>query len=77
MEHLKGIRPRQYLYTRNVQNDMLMYAAFWPWGTTNRISVRISLFTGEEGLTQDETKKLVAAALSANARHAEALAAPS
>ena len=73
IEHLKGIRPRQYLYTKNVSSDLLMYAAYWPWGTTDRVSVRISLFSEENGsLDSESTKNLVAAALAANQRHADA-----
>ena len=74
IEHLQGIRPRQHLYTKNLADNLVMYAAYWPWAAAKRVSVRISLFPNNDGqLSREDTEKLVAAALSANERHEKAL----
>ena len=45
-EMLGGIRPAQRLYTTGPEEDVIAYAAWWPWGTGETISVRIGLFAG-------------------------------
>ena len=45
-EMLGGIRPAQRLYTTGPEEDVIAYAAWWPWGNGERISVRIGLFAG-------------------------------
>ena len=67
--YLKGLRERQLLYTLPCSNDLVCYAAYWPWTNGNRASIRVSMFhTGLETLTSSETALLIQAVMNANNR---------
>jgi len=69
LEYLRGLRERQLLYTLPWSNDLVCYAAYWPWSNGNRASIRISVFhVGQPTLTSGETGLLIQAVLNANNR---------
>lgn len=44
---LGGIRPGQYLFTSQPDETAMVFAAWWPWGDGQKISLRISMNLGE------------------------------
>ena len=48
VDHLKDLRPSQYLYTKTIDNGLVVYAAFWPWVGASHVSVRVGVFHAED-----------------------------
>ena len=40
---LQGMRPGQLLYTVDIAEDMICYAALWPWNNGKRVSLRLGV----------------------------------
>ena len=45
-DNLGGIRQGQYIFTSQPDETAMVYAAWWPWGDGQTISLRISLKLG-------------------------------
>ena len=59
--HLGGLMADQLLFLSDLEDDPLVYCAWWPWGDGRTISVRIGLFsettdTGEKGALTEALK---------------------
>ena len=55
-----GIVPGQKLFTMDPVNDVVLYAAWWPWGDDERISLRLGLVSvSDEKLDNAEIKRLI------------------
>lgn len=55
-----GIVPGQRVYTSNPVDGVVLYAAWWPWGDDERISIRLGLVSvSNEELPKPEVKALV------------------
>ena len=67
VEYLMGLRERQVLYTLPCADNLICYAAYWPWNKGDRVAVRVSMFhTGNTSLSSAETESLIQAVLNAN-----------
>ena len=67
VNYLSGIRERQYLFTKRIEDDLMLYGAFWPWATSSRVSVRVSAYAlGQRDLNPQQTQALLTATLAAN-----------
>ena len=67
VDYLSGIRERQYLFTKKLGSDLILYGAFWPWATSSRVSVRVSAYAlGQADLNPEQTQALLNATLTAN-----------
>ena len=65
--YLSGIRERQYLFTKRMEDGLILYGAFWPWATSSRVSVRVSAYAlGQQDLSPEQTQALLNATLAAN-----------
>lgn len=42
---LGGLRPKQHLLVSEVDPHVMVYAAWWPWGDGDTVSIRIGLVT--------------------------------
>jgi hypothetical protein len=48
---LYGIEPGQFIYSdENNDQDLAPYAAWWPWGNGDSVSLRISIYSPEKDL---------------------------
>jgi hypothetical protein len=48
---LYGIEPGQFIYSdENNDQDLALYAAWWPWGNGDSVSLRISIYSPEKDL---------------------------
>lgn len=55
-----GIVPGQKLFTMDPVNGVVLYAAWWPWGDDERISLRLGLASvSGEPLEKDDGKTLI------------------
>ncbi len=55
-----GLVPGQKLFTMDPVNDVVLYAAWWPWGDDERISLRLGLVSvSDEKLDNAEIKRLI------------------
>ncbi|PID40245.1 MAG: hypothetical protein CR984_04190 [Proteobacteria bacterium] len=55
-----GIVPGQKLFTMDPVNGVVLYAAWWPWGDDERISLRLGLVSvSGEKLTHADIKALI------------------
>lgn len=52
-----GLVPGQKIYTSNIVHDVVLYAAWWPWGDDERISIRLGLLSVSGGKLKRETVK--------------------
>ncbi len=53
---LFGITKGQFLFTTN-EDDLTLFGAWWPWGDNSKISLRIGIFTIQNGLIDDDEIK--------------------
>ena len=42
VDDLGGLRPNQKLYTEDSDSKILVFAAWWPWGGGQKVSLRVS-----------------------------------
>lgn len=55
-----GIQPGQILFNSDDQNDLILLAAWWPWGNGASISLRIGLFQPkEQAISPADMEKLL------------------
>lgn len=55
-----GIVPGQKVFTMDPVNGVVLYAAWWPWGDDERISLRLGLVSvSGENLEHPEVKSLI------------------
>jgi len=55
-----GIVPGQKVYTSHPVAGVILYAAWWPWGDDERISIRLGLVSiSDEKLSKETVKALV------------------
>lgn len=55
-----GIVPGQKVFTMDPVDGVVLYAAWWPWGDDERISLRLGLVTvSGEGLDNADMKALI------------------
>lgn len=55
-----GIVPGQKLFTMDPVNGVVLYAAWWPWGDDEQISLRLGLVSvSEKKLTNADVKSLI------------------
>ena len=53
-----GIESGQFIFSEeNEDHDMALYAAWWPWGNGEQISLRISIFSPQKNLLSDNEIK--------------------
>jgi len=50
---LSGLSKEQLLFTSNGE-ELTLFGAWWPWGNSQKVSLRIGLFTLEKGLIEEE-----------------------
>jgi len=43
-----GLQSGQFIFTSQV-NDVILFAAWWPWGSGDKVSVRIGLYDTAAG----------------------------
>ncbi len=43
-----GLIPGQNLFTSELESGLVLYAAWWPWGNDDKISLRIGIVTQDE-----------------------------
>lgn len=54
-----GIRTEQTLYKKDIDNGVVLYCAFWPWGSDPvRTSIRLGLICYSEEVDKEYTKYL-------------------
>ena len=55
-----GVVPGQKLFTMDPVQGIVLFAAWWPWGDDERISLRLGLTSvSDRKLENDEAKKLI------------------
>ena len=55
-----GVVPGQKVFTTDPVNDVILFAAWWPWGDDERISLRLGLVSaGDKKLVNTEIKNLL------------------
>lgn len=59
VKSIYGIEHGQFIYSdENEDHDLALYAAWWPWGSGDTISLRISIYSPEKDLiTEIDVKK--------------------
>ena len=59
VKSLYGIEPGQFIFADESDAlEMALYAAWWPWGNGETISLRISIFSpGKDIITDNDVKK--------------------
>ena len=48
-ERLKGLEPAQELISQTVDDEWVLFAAFWPWQDENTVSIRVGAAALAEG----------------------------
>ncbi len=48
-ERLKGLEPAQELISQTVDEEWVLFAAFWPWQDENTVSIRVGAAALAEG----------------------------
>ena len=60
VNNIFGIQPGQILFSSDDRNDLILLAAWWPWGNGINISLRIGLFQPKtEMISQPEVEALL------------------
>ena len=55
-----GVVPGQKVFSMDPVNDVVLFAAWWPWGDEARISLRLGLFSVSDApLENAEIKNLI------------------
>ena len=55
-----GLVPGQKIFTSTEESELILFAAWWPWGDESKISLRVGLLPIEkQTLDQNEIKKLL------------------
>lgn len=52
-----GLIPGQNLFTSEIESGLILYAAWWPWGDGDKISLRIGIVTQDEDVLIKEKIK--------------------
>jgi hypothetical protein len=50
---LMGIRPEQTLHFSPCGSGLLLYAAYWPWLGSNRVSIRVGIYNPKTGRAEE------------------------
>ena len=55
-----GVMPGQKLFVQDPVNGVVLFAAWWPWGDDERISIRLGLISiTNEKIQQEDVKRLM------------------
>jgi hypothetical protein len=44
LDAMGGVRGGQTLYLQDVGNGLVLYVAFWPWGSGARITIKVGVY---------------------------------
>ena len=50
---LMGIRPEQTLHFSQCGTGLILFAAYWPWLGSNRVSIRVGVYDPKTGQSED------------------------
>ena len=51
---LGGVREGQFLFMSDLENDIIIFGAWWPWGGGDTISIRIGILADNVSASQEE-----------------------
>jgi len=53
LSKLMGIRPEQSLHYSQCGSELILFAAYWPWLGSNRVSIRVGVYNRSTGRAEE------------------------